>query len=100
MYIEKYDLHVRFQPMNVHVRDSYKLTYRAEVWDAINIIKDTKRGSRYRRSAKSWNREWVAHNWLYWHNLFVSHTESVDLNDDEPFWKRLCYFIIYVISFL
>ena len=100
MYIDKYDLTVRFEPNSVHIVDSYKVTPYLCIADAIRIIREKPQADRYTRSAKSWYYEWVAHNWLYYHNIATDRTASVDLNNDEPLWRRLGYFIITLISYL
>lgn len=47
-----------------------------------------------RRSTLSILREWAAHKLLYRLGLFISHTESVDLDYPQPFLARAAYFIV------
>lgn len=48
------------------------------------------------RSLSSYVAEWRAHNVLYDLHLFRSHTKDVDLNINEPKWKRFFYRILSV----
>lgn len=50
-----------------------------------------------KRSARSYLREWRAHNWLYNHNLFVASTKDSDLSIYEPLFRRIVYFFISLI---
>ena len=47
-----------------------------------------------RRSTLSILREWAAHKLLYQLGLFISHTESVDLDTPQPFLARAAYFLV------
>ena len=50
----------------------------------------------HKRTETSYVREWFAHNWLYSHGLFKSHTKDVDLNDDEQWYRLLIYDLIFL----
>ena len=55
------------------------------------IDKNPKLKNRYKRSEKSWVKEWVAHNRLYRMKLFVVHTKDVDLDEKEPLHRLIAY---------
>lgn len=49
------------------------------------------------RSVASYVHEWRAHNFLYNHNLWKSHTKDVDLNCDEPVYRRIIYCFLSIL---
>ena len=89
-------LSVRLSENNIHIEDSFKIIDKTIMSIMLNKIvkKAIEEGYSYKRSIKSWINEWVAHNYLYNKNKHIDSTKSVDLNDDESFFKRLGYWFI------
>ena len=82
--------------MNHQVKNSYTYT-NDEIERQVNELYAYYKLS-HKRSINSYIREWKAHNWLYRHNLFTSHTRDVDLNDDESLLRRIGYFIVSLLE--
>lgn len=76
---------VNLSSNNVHIVNSYKITSRKDMKEAIKQIRElaTKLDISYKRSERSWLTEWRAHNLLYVCNFETARTKSVDLNEDE-----------------
>ena len=86
----------KITPNNVTVYDSYKIrTYSDMVWACGKIRTEASlKGITYKRTIASWITEWQAHNFLYDHHLFVSHTKDVDLNENETPIRLFAYSIL------
>ena len=84
---------------NVHIINSARIRDVVEMREILTIIrkKAEKRGITYKRSIKSWLREWKAHNFLVNYNVETSRTSSVDLNEDEKLIRRVCYFLLALL---
>ena len=92
------DINITVSNNNIHVRDSYKIT---DVSDILVICETFKIiYPQFKRSAQSWKREWIAHNWLYNHNICPVRTKGVDLDENESIFRKIMYIIIYAISYL
>lgn len=83
--------------MNKHIENSYLIT---KISDIEFHVKNYYMANEldHCRSVKSYVKEWHAHNVLYKHHLFVSHTKDTDLNGDEPLYRLVCYSIIWLFS--
>lgn len=94
--IKESSLKIILTPTNVHIVTSFQITDRKGKEEVIDyILKVAKEyGFEYKRSKKSWIREWSAHNTLYQWNYQKERTGSVDLNEDESFLRRFCYFFL------
>lgn len=94
--IKESSLKIILTPTNVHIVTSFQITDRKDKEEVIDyILKIAKEyGFEYKRSKKSWIREWSAHNTLYQWNYQKERTGSVDLNEDESFLRRFCYFFL------
>ena len=80
--------------MNLHVKDSYKTTNIDEIEKQV-IFYYTHSRLDLRRSVNSYIEEWFAHNWMYEHGIFKSHTKDVDLDGAESKLRLLGYKIIF-----
>mgnify|MGYP003296888632 CR=1 FL=1 len=91
-------LHISFDELNIHIEDSYQVKTKKEMEAILWIVEGASfnRGISYARKRASWIREWKAHNLLYKLGLFKSRTKSVDLNENESWFKRLGYFILSI----
>jgi hypothetical protein len=49
---------------------------------------------KYKRTEKSWEKEWLAHNRLYRMGLFKSHTKDVDFHENESIFRLISYEIL------
>lgn len=83
--------------MNLHIENSYLIESLEDIQLSVEDFY-TSGDLLSNRSIKSYVIEWEAHNWLYRHNLFSSHTKDVDLNSDETLFRRFCFLIIYCVS--
>ena len=94
--IKESSLKIILTPTNVHIVTSFQITDRKDKEEVLDyILKAAKEyGFEYKRSKKSWIREWSAHNTLYQWNYQKERTGSVDLNEDESFLRRFCYFFL------
>lgn len=94
--IKESSLKIILTPTNVHIVTSFQITDRKGKEEVIDyILKVAKEyGFEYKRSKKSWIREWSAHNTLYQWNYQRERTGSVDLNEDESLFRRFCYFFL------
>lgn len=84
--------------MNYRYIDSYKITSISMIESEINKLL-TKGLISSTRTAKSYVKEWHAHNVLYKMHLFRSHTKDVDLNDEESPFRLFMYSLIWIFSF-
>ena len=50
----------------------------------------------YSRTFRSQYREWKAHNLLYKFGIFPERTGSVDIDQNEPKWRRFVYAILSI----
>lgn len=81
---------------NIHIRDSYLVKNDADkefVLDTI-IASEEYHKFDYTRTKISYLREWKAHNVLYKWGIAPSRTASVDLNENESLFRRICYFFL------
>ena len=78
---------------NCKIINGYTITDKKVMLDFINKLREEHNEFQVRTSL-SYYREWKAHNILYKLGLFKEHTKDVDLNIDEPWYRRACYFII------
>ena len=77
----------------VTVKKSYNLPYE-KAGEFCDILKSFT-GVKYKRSARSWKVELIAHNMLYKAHMFIKHTEDTDFDEDESVFRKLCYEILY-----
>jgi len=88
-----------FDKNNIHIKDSYEVTHPVIMRNCLIMIrqKARKEGIRYNRTMNSWIQEWKAHNLLYMLDFKKDRTGSVDINEDEPKYIQLGYFILAMI---
>ena len=87
-------LTVQAFPNNIKVINSYKLTKRKEIKEAVIEILEKAPLYYTRRSINSLVREWRCHNRFYKLGLFTSHTKDCDLEAKEALYRRFCYFFL------
>lgn len=82
----------------VTIKQSHRLEYR-EIED---FCVDLKKALpfKYRRSAHSWAKEVVAHNFMYELDWFRNRTEDTDLDDDEVWYRMIAFNVLYVFHFV
>lgn len=102
MLIEGLEVIIDEVHLNIHIQNSFLKKSKKEIENFLLKLRDTKEFQQlqklgYARSLKSQLREWCAHNFLYYNNLFISHTKDVDLNQNENIFRRIIYYIIYII---
>lgn len=93
-----YNLECDCTDTNIHIKDSYKIKD-SDVLSFLKYLKECKlkENFTYKRSLKSMEIEWIAHNILYRKGLFIDNTKDVDINEDETIIRKVCYYIIYYI---
>lgn len=85
----------------LHIQNSYILkrgrTIKAEL-EYIHTLDEYKKlkESGYTRTFKSEYREWKAHNFLYRIGFMRARTGSVDIDQNEPLWRRFIYAILSI----
>lgn len=84
---------------NIHIKDSYRIKD-SDVLTFLKYLKECKLKEKftYKRSLRSMEIEWIAHNILYRKGLFIDNTKDVDINEDETVLRKVCYYIIYYIN--
>lgn len=83
---------VHFSETNVHVERSWVVDIN-DIPKCIELIRARakKLGYNYKRSNRSWKREWYAHNFLFNWGYKINRTRHVDLNEDEQLFRRIMY---------
>ena len=82
---------------NIHIKNSYIMRNKENMYEYLEAIRRKAfliDGIEYKRSNKSWIREWCAHNWLYDHKIEIERTKDVDLNENENIFRRFGYWFI------
>ncbi len=87
---------VFFSNNNIHIRDSYLIKNDEDKIKMLDLImgSDEYAKGNHNRSRDSYLIEWKAHNVLYEWGIAPSRTASVDLNEDESLFRRICYFFL------
>lgn len=81
---------------DVTIYDSYKVMDKNKMNEILYAIKSKHPDCKV-FEVRKWNNlisEWKAHSRLYKWEMFKSHTKDVDLDTDEPLWRRILYAII------
>ena len=81
---------------NIHIENSSAVRTEADMKAILNIIikRAARRDITYKRAMSSWIREWKAHNLLSDYDYQTARTSSVDLNENESFFRRAGYFFL------
>lgn len=89
---------------NTHIEDSYKITKNKVMYNILNQIRISNIHNRnlaiFNRSLKSMIIEWRAHNLLYKLHICRERTRNVDLNLNEPLYKRISYYIFHMLYYI
>ena len=87
---------VKFDKNNIHIDNSYKITSTKEMKSMLILIKGAaeNRGIIYKRSMRSWIKEWQAHNILYKLGIKPSSSKDVDMDEDETKGRLFVYNIL------
>lgn len=83
------------------VYESYKITKKKNILaelERIHMCRDYLDicAAGYNRSIMSEYREWKGHNVLYKLGIARDRTRSVDINQNEPMWRRVVYAILSI----
>lgn len=91
---------ITFSQNNIQIKDSYLITNDKHKEYIIDTILNSKEFAerKYTRSKKSYLREWKAHNFLYKLGIQKQRTKDVDFSEYELLFKRICYFLLSIIS--
>ena len=89
-------IQILFNEKNIHIEDSYRIKDERDMKTILWIVRNasSNRGIFYTRNSKSWLREWKAHNILYKMGIFKKRTISVDLDENESWFRRVGYFFL------
>lgn len=83
----------------IHIKNSYKVTNTSSIELILRHIHSSSEylelvKSGYTRTFASELREWKGHNFLYRIGLHRERTGSVDIDQNEPKWRRIVYAIL------
>lgn len=81
---------------DITIYDSYTVMDKSKMNEVLYAIKLKHPGCKV-FEVRKWDNlisEWKAHSRLYKWGLFKSHTKDVDLDTDEPLWRRIGYTIL------
>lgn len=85
----------------IHIKDSYLIKRNKDIKAVLKYIRDLDEYKKlkeagYTRTPKSEFREWKGHNVLYKFGYKRSRTGSVDIDQNEPKWRRFVYAILSI----
>ena len=85
---------------NIHITDSYLITEADDMYVILEDIREhaLSEGFEYGRSNESWVKEWLAHNVMYSIGISRDRTVSVDLDENESWWRLLLYALISLFN--
>lgn len=89
---------VHFSETNVHIEQSCFVDFN-DIPKCIELIRARAEelGYNYKRSNKSWRREWYGHNFLFNCGYKIDRTGHVDLNEDEKLFRRIMYMPLSIL---
>lgn len=90
-------IRVRIGESNVNIVDSYRVKDDKEKISFISAIRKHDPDVWESRSDASLLAEWKAHNALYKHGKWVSHTKDVDLESKQSFFYRIAWFFVNIL---
>ena len=85
----------------LHIKDSHLIQKKQEIQMLLDYIhkldgyKDLQAAG-YTKTFKSEYREWRAHNFLYRIGYKRERTGSVDIDQNEPMWRRVVYAVLSI----
>lgn len=87
--------------LSIHIENSYKVKNGLDIRACLYCIYDSDecaelRAKGFKRTLESAYREWRAHNFLYRLGIMRKRTSHVDINNNEPKWRRFLYAILSV----
>lgn len=90
------DICVKFDKNNIHIENSYKISSTKEMKSILTLVNGAaeNRDIIYKRTLKSWIKEWQAHNILYKFCIKPSSSKHVDLNENETRSRLFVYNIL------
>jgi NMD protein affecting ribosome stability and mRNA decay len=86
---------------SIHIKNSYLITSAEDIMDVLEYIHSLDeykklQAAGYTRTIEGECIEWRGHNTLYRLGFKRSRTGSVDINQNEPKWRRLIYAILSI----
>lgn len=87
---------------SIRIVDSHRFTKSKDIKSILTVLHESMyyehfcNETGYSRTLKSQYREWKAHNLLYKLGIFPKRTGSVDLDQNEPKWRRFVYAILSI----
>lgn len=91
---------ITFSQNDIQIKDSYLITNDKHKEYIIDMMMSSEKFNKreYTRSKKSYLREWQAHNVLCKWRIQKQRTKDVNFSEHEPLLKRVCYFLLSIIS--
>jgi hypothetical protein len=85
----------------LHIKNSYQITDKKAIKHTLEFIHRTNmykylQANGYTRTLQSEYREWKGHNTLYRLGIAKERTGSVDIDQNEPKWRRFIYAILSI----
>jgi len=89
------------QNLCLHINNSYLIESKKDIKVMLTYIHNSRKYKRlqargYTRTFESEYREWRAHNVLYKLGFKRDRTGSVDIDNNEPKWRRFVYAILSI----
>lgn len=80
----------------LRIDNSHVIKDKTVIWEALRYIHSTDEykelvASGYNRTMKSEFYEWAGHNVLYRLGFMKTRTGTVDIDNNEPIWRRMVY---------
>lgn len=85
----------------LHIKNSHLIQTKKEIKDLLNQIHTCDeykklQAAGYTRTLESEYREWKGHNFLYNIGYKRERTGSVDIDNNEPQWRRFAYAVLSI----
>jgi len=91
-----FDMVCHVSKYNINIKDSYKVTNKKDMTAILYVIQHRHPECEVFQVRK-WNNllcEWQTHNRLFKLGISKSQTKDVDLDTNEPWWRRILYSIL------
>ena len=88
-------MNIYYTKNNTHIENSYEVINTQLMEEYIKWIIEERKARKYHiRSLKSYKREWLGHNRLYYLHLFRNHTKDVDLEEPSKWYLEIIWLIL------
>ena len=94
--IQGFEIHCSTTDMNII--DSYKVNNITMMKTILIEALDTTSLYKTNRTMKSLLNEWISHNFLYQHNLYVEHTKDCNFESEQTTEYKIKYYLVSKIA--